>query len=234
MYLIWHRNSRKAGYTLEENIYGTGQILTENGVPMSNQWGGTRNLGVDTPLDWTGGIFNTINYKNFQFSFLFDFRGGGRVISTTQIYMLRWGMLQESTGTNSTGGLLRGNVAEGGGFLFDGIDVETGQPNTTRTSTQDLYSGWNFPTETFTTRATNIKLRELSIGYNVPTEIAGKFGLSGARVSLIGRNLWLIQNNLNGIDSETASMGALNNGAGFETGSLPNTRSYGFNITLDF
>ena len=222
------------GYTAEENIYGTGQILTRNGVPMHNQWRGTRNLGVDTPLDWTGGIFNTINYKNFQLSFLFDFRGGGRVISTTQIYMLRWGMLQESTGTNPTGGLLRGNVAEGGGLLFDGIDVETGQPNTTRINTQDLYSGWNFPTETFTTRATNIKLRELSIGYNVPSEVTGKFGLSGARVSLIGRNLWLIQNNLNGIDSETASMGPLNNGAGFETGSLPNTRSYGFSVTLDF
>ncbi len=222
------------GYTAEGNIYGTGKVLTRNGFPMHNQWRGTRDLGVSAPLDWTGGIFNTINYKNFQLSFLFDFRSGGHVISTTQIYMLRYGMLTESAGTNADGGFVRDDVADGGGFLFDGIDVETGQPNTTKISTQDLYSGWNFPTETFTTPATNIKLKELSIGYRVPADVVSKVGIAGARVSLIGRNLWLIKNNLNGIDSETASMGPLNNGAGFETGSLPNTRSYGFNITLDF
>ncbi len=220
------------GYTAENNIYGTGKILTRNGIPMHNQWRSTRDLGISAPLDWIGGIFNSVNYKNFQLNFLFDFRSGGHVISTTQIYMLRYGLLNESVGNNVEGGLLRGDIVDGGGFIFDGIDVETGQPNTTRISTQDLYAGWNHPTEVFTSAATNIKLKELSIAYNIPKNIVGKIGLTNARVSIIGRNLWLIKNNLNGIDSETASMGALNNGAGFETGSLPNTRSYGFSITV--
>lgn len=222
------------GYTAENNIYGTGKILTRNGIPMHNQWRGTRDLGISAPLDWTGGIRNTLNYKNFQLDFLFDFRYGGHVISTTDIYMSRYGINNDAIGVNSNGGNVRDEVDSGGGIIFDGIDVETGQPNTIAVNTQDLISGWNKPTEAFARRATNIKLRELSIGYRFDDKLTNKLGVSAAKISFIGRNLWLIKNNLDGIDSETASMGALNNGAGFETGSIPNTKSMGLNLTVSF
>lgn len=222
------------GYTPENNIYGTGQILTRNGIPLHNQWRGTRDLGIAAPLDWTGGIRNTINYKNFQLDFLFDFRVGGKVISTTEIYLSRYGINSDGVGTNSQGGDIRDAVTDGGGTIFEGIDVETGQPNTIAVNTQDLVSGWNKPTEAFARSATNIKLKELSIGYRLEKKLVDRIGLSSAKLSLVGRNLWLIKNNLDGIDTETASMGALNNGAGFETGSIPNTRSLGMNLTVNF
>ncbi|RTE53978.1 SusC/RagA family TonB-linked outer membrane protein [Arenibacter aquaticus] len=222
------------GYTAENNIYGTGKILTRNGFPMHNQWRGTRDLEESAPLDWSGGIRNSFNYKNFNLNFLFDFRYGGKVISTTYQFMSLNGLNPDSAGINANGVAVRDNVTDGGGFIFDGIDVETGQPNTTAISTQDLYSNFNYPTSDLMRDATNIKLRELSIGYRLDNKVTHKLGLSDVNISLIGRNLWLIKNNLDGIDTETANMGSLNNGSGFEYGSLPNTRSIGMNLSVSF
>ena len=222
------------GYSAENNIYGTGKVLTRNGFPMHNQWRGTRDLGVSAPLDWTGGIRNSFNYKNFNLNFLFDFRYGGKIISTTYQYMSLNGLNPDSAGDNINGVAVRESTDDGGGFIFDGIDVETGQPNTTAISTQDLYANFNYPTSALMRDATNIKLKELSIGYRLDSKITKKLGLADVNISLIGRNLWLIKNNLDGIDSETANMGSLNNGSGFETGSLPNTKSFGMNLSVSF
>lgn len=218
----------------EKNIYGTGKILTSDGMPMSNQlnWSGTGDLGKSFPYDWTGGIMNTFLYKNFRLSFLFDIRDGGYVVSTTRQTMQLSGMLPESAGVNQRGGLIRDNSAGNGGYLFEGTDVATGKPNSTYVDAQTLFSNWYFPTTAYLNSATNIKLRELSIAYNFPSALVNRIGLSNAVFSLTGRNLWLIKNGLPGIDTETANMGALNNGGGFETGSLPNTRSFGFSLTV--
>ena len=222
------------GYTAENNIYGTGKVLTRNGLPMHNQWRGTRDLGVSAPIDWTGGIRNSFNYKNFNLNFLFDVRYGGKVISTTYSSMISRGFLEDSAGVNIGGIPVREDVANGGGYIFDGIDVETGQANTVAVSAQDLYTGANFPTSSLMRDATNIKLRELSIGYRLNKKVVKKLGLTDFSMSLMGRNLWLIKNDLDGIDTETASMGNLNNGAGFEYGSLPNTKSVGMNLSVSF
>lgn len=222
------------GYSAQNNIYGTGKVLTRNGVPLHNQWRGTRDLGLVAPLDWTAAIGNSFRYKNFNLNLLFDIRYGGTVVSTTAIYQDRWGYNSRSIGLNSDGGVIRDDVANGGGFIFDGIDVETGQQNTTAINAQDYISGWNLPTSEVATEATNIKLRELSVGYRFNKELLDILNLSAAKISLTARNLWLIKNNLDGIDSETASMGNLNNGAGFEIGSLPNTKSFGMNLSISF
>lgn len=223
------------GYTAANNIYGTGKILTRNGFPMTNTFRGAgADLGIATPQDWTGGISNSFTYKNFQFAFQFDIRYGGHVISTTQLRMSVGGLLPETTGLNSNGVSIREDVANGGGLIFEGTDVDTGQPNSTAVTAQEMYLAFRFPTETFTSEATNIKLRELSLGYNLGKKVVDRLGLSSVKVSLVGRNLWLIKNNLEGIDTETANLGSLNNGSGFENGSLPNTRSLGMNLSVSF
>ncbi|MCG8307202.1 MAG: SusC/RagA family TonB-linked outer membrane protein [Cytophagales bacterium] len=222
------------GYTPESNIYGTGKVLTRNGFPMHNVWRGTRDLGFNVMNDWAGGLFNSFRYKDFQLGVLIDYRRGGYIISTTQVYMLRYGLMNETAGENAQGGLVRANVSEGGGILFDGIDVETGEQNEVYIDAQDYYSGWNLPTSVFTSSATNVKLKELSLTYHVPRLIVNKLRLQQASVSFIGRNLWVIKNEMDGFDAETANMGSLNNGVGFETGSIPNTRSLGFSLNLNF
>ena len=77
---------------------------------------------------------------------------------------------------------------------------------------------------------TFVKLRELSVGYNIPI---GKIGnvskwLNRATFSLVGRNLWLIHAKTKDFDpSEISNISG-------EAGNFPGTRGFGFNLILSF
>ncbi len=87
--------------------------------------------------------------------------------------------------------------------------------------------------EASTYDATYVKLRELSIGYNLPSEAIEKIGLSTARISLVGRNLLLLSNAPT-IDPETYST---RNGIfipGFESQQIFSTREFGLAVNIGF
>jgi hypothetical protein len=81
--------------------------------------------------------------------------------------------------------------------------------------------------------ASFIKLREISVGYNLPKKFIAKAKLSNARISVVGRNLWIFyQNTPKGLDPE-AAMNA-GNGQGIESGSLPPNTTFGVDLKLTF
>jgi TonB-linked SusC/RagA family outer membrane protein len=87
--------------------------------------------------------------------------------------------------------------------------------------------------EAATYDATYYKLRELSVGYNLPQSVLDRLGLSSARVSLVGRNL-LLFSQVPTIDPETYS---IRNGLfipGFESQQIFPAREFGFSINLGF
>ena len=87
--------------------------------------------------------------------------------------------------------------------------------------------------EAATYDATFFKLREVSIGYNIPKTFTDRLGMTFARVSLIGRNL-LLFSDVPTIDPETYSV---RNGIfvpGFESQQIFSTRDYGFSINIGF
>jgi hypothetical protein len=85
----------------------------------------------------------------------------------------------------------------------------------------------------FTYDATNIRLRNITLGYDFPKSILKKTVLQRARLSVTCNNVWMIHYNLPGIDPESVS--ATNtNAVGFENGAAPTTRSYTFNVTVGF
>lgn len=87
--------------------------------------------------------------------------------------------------------------------------------------------------EAATYDATYFKLREMSIGYNLPTSWLENAGIGSARISLVGRNL-LLFTDVPTIDPETYST---RNGIfvpGFESTQIFPTRSYGFSLHLGF
>ena len=55
---------------------------------------------------------------------------------------------------------------------------------------------------------------------------------SNASLGLVGSNLWIIYKNLPYADPETG-LGA-GNVQGYQSGVLPTTRNFGFNLTLQF
>ena len=104
-----------------------------------------------------------------------------------------------------------------------------GTPNNTPINAEQLWNvlgGRNAPTgEAFVKDASNIRLRELIIGYRIP-----KFK---ARVSLVGRNLFFFSNKAENIDPEVLVTTGRNSD-GQEGFSLPTTRSFGLSLNFDF
>lgn len=80
-----------------------------------------------------------------------------------------------------------------------------------------------------------IKLREVTIGYNVPTKWVRKTGfLRTAKLSLVGRNVAILyQNTPKGVDPQAVS-GVKNNGRGFEKGFNMPQATYGFDVKVTF
>ena len=77
-----------------------------------------------------------------------------------------------------------------------------------------------------------MRLRQLSIGYNVPSSMLEGSFISNATVSLIGRNLLLLSNSSDNVDPESSY--AAGNAVGLERAGLPVHRTIGLNINLKF
>jgi TonB-linked SusC/RagA family outer membrane protein len=215
-------------------VYLNGQrVVKTNG---RYQITGTSNnvIGNINP-DWTGGVTNTFTYKNFAFSFLIDMQHGGDVFSLDMYYGLATGLYPETAGNNDLGNPLRNltNAAGGGGVIMNGVQAD-GTVNTVRVSAVNYGTqGYRYnPNSRFVYDASYIKLRELSLTYNIPAKSLAKSFLTGANFSLVGSNLWIIKKNLPYADPESGlSSGNLQ---GYQCGVLPTTKIMGFNIELKF
>ena len=88
------------------------------------------------------------------------------------------------------------------------------------------------PAAEFVYDASYIKLRQVSLTYNLPSKFLDNTFMTGLSFSVTGSNLWIIDKNLPYADPEAGlSSGNLQ---GYVTGSLPTTQDYGFNIKAQF
>lgn len=182
-------------------------------------------IGNITP-DWTGGLRNSFSYKGLSMSFLIDVKKGGNVYSTDMAYGLATGMYAET--------------AEGDyrikGLVHEGVNPN-GSVNTKATIQPEFYGNVDgyrrMPAERFVYDASYVKLREASIGYTLPQSLISNTFISDAKISIVGRNLWIIHKNLPYADPEAGVGGGLR-GVGHSIGLLPTTRDIGVDITLKF
>jgi hypothetical protein len=61
------------------------------------------------------------------------------------------------------------------------------------------------PNSRFVYDASYVKLREASIGYSLPKSILANTSIQEAKISLVGRNLWIIHKNLPYADPEAGT-----------------------------
>jgi hypothetical protein len=159
---------------------------------------------------------------------------GGDIFSLDMYYGLATGLYKETAFINDLGNPVRNTLANGGGFINEGVN-ENGNVNTTRISASNFGAlGYRrgLPDRAFVYDASYVKLREITLSYIVPAKILGKTFIKGAEVSFVGSNLWIIHKNLPYADPESG-LGA-GNLQGYSTGSLPSTRNFGFNVKLQF
>ena len=167
-----------------------------------------------------GGLNNELNYKSFNFSILFDYNFGNKILSATKYYALRRG-LDKST-------------LEGRDGVTTGVHAD-GTTNTATASAQDYYTALaNNVTSVTVLDGDYIKLRQATIGYNLNEKIVSALRIfSSIQVSLVGRNLATLMKKSDNIDPE-ANFASNIRYAGIEGTSLPSTRSFGVNVNFKF
>jgi len=188
-------------------------------------------LGVGVP-SWTGGLTNTFSYKGIVASALIDMRFGGVIHSMTNL-----GAYSAGTHMNTLEG--RENGLTVNGVIETGTDPNGDPIYESFTYThpaedvQDYYRHISSQiSEEFIYDASFMKLRQVTIGYNLPSSILDRTPFQGVNVSLVGRNLAFLYRNVPNVDPESN----YNNGnaQGLEYGTLPTPRSLGFNVNLKF
>lgn len=89
----------------------------------------------------------------------------------------------------------------------------------------------NTPAITF--NASDIKIAEMVVGYTVPQQYLGRLPVHGARLALVGRNLWtLFKHTPQGIDPEAANSSG--NAQGIDAGNSFPYAQYGFDLKVNF
>lgn len=89
------------------------------------------------------------------------------------------------------------------------------------------------PTSRYIYDGSFIKLREASISYTLPKALLANTFVNEAKISIVGRNLWIIHKNLPYADPESTLGGGVRS-FGYSIGSLPTTRDIGVNISFKF
>jgi TonB-linked SusC/RagA family outer membrane protein len=211
------------GYGYKRDAKGN-VVVDADGYPE-----GTDNVYLGSILPkYSGGFTNNLTYKGVTFGFSVDFQVGGKFVSVTQMDLAGSGLALATAGLNEKGKPRRDDPAAGGGTLVKGVH-EDGTTNNTYVDTRTLYestyaSFW----EQWTYDATWVKLREVSIGYNLPKRWFGRIPVQTARFSIVSQNPWLIYTKAKGLDPSQLQTSF------YEGGQLPSTRTLGFNLNITF
>ena len=206
-----------------------GQIIYDKSgttvIPRVNS--GISRIGNYNP-DWTMGVVNGFTYKNFNLRAFVDYRSGGSVYSYTSAIMYRAGVIEASV-PNREQTFVPVGVIQNADKTFS--------PNTIASTGQNYYRNYflanNIGANTYD--ATFMKLREVSLGIDLKKYFPSA-KVASANLSIFGRNLytWTKDKFINQINPEAFAFNGGTMVPGFEVGQLPNTRTYGFNLTVGF
>lgn len=215
-------------------LYGNGIKRDANGNALLNTDGtyvyvANTKLGNVLPKV-TGGVQNTfVILRNFTVNVNVDYQVGGKFFSLSDYFGASTGVLARSAAINDKGNPERDPVSEGGGHKVTGVDATTGKAVQYYLAPRDYFNAANSTFENNIYDLTFVKLREVSIGYNIPVNKVGmeKY-ITRANFSIVASNPWLIYAKTRDFDPSE-----IRNQSG-ETGQFPGIRGFGFNLKIGF
>jgi TonB-linked SusC/RagA family outer membrane protein len=208
-----------------------------NGQPVFNEDSGQPIRSSETTIlgngvhKYIGGLTNTFSYKGIYLDFLIDFKAGAELYSGSNARFVGSGKHQMTV--EPTSGL--GFVSEGRESLtVTGVnqDGEAFTKTLDETEIQGFWGAYSGLADRFIYDASFAKLRQLSLGYSLPSSLLTNTPLQSVRLSFVGRNLLLLYTNLDNVDPESTYNNT--NSQGLEYYGVPQTRSYGFNLKVSF
>jgi TonB-linked SusC/RagA family outer membrane protein len=214
--------------------YGYPTFIGVNGVRHETniylQDTNVESLTYHGPVDptFTGGFWNQFSFKNFTLSALFTFSAGNYVrlqptVSATYDDMTamsrnvlnRWIMPGDENFTTIPAILDRYTVA-----------ARITRPDGTVVNAAYPYNAYNYSTERIA-KGDFVRLKNISLAYQLPAKWSAKAGLSNAQISLVGNNVALLYSdkNLNGADPEFFNNGGV---------AMPIPRQYTLSLKVGF
>ena len=202
------------------DIYTTNRMYLDNqgdiyvdqqgkfGVPVNEVY----KIGNSNP-DYNLGFRNSFSYKGVDLSFLISARVGGEVVSATEAALDNYGVSERSAIARDNGGVPVNNGKIDPQYYY-----------------QYIGGGEIGMASMYTYSATNVRLQELTLGYNFPKKwFNNKLDM---KVSFVGRNLWMIYNKAP-FDPEVASSTSTYY-QGIDYFMLPSTRNVGFSLRVTY
>jgi TonB-linked SusC/RagA family outer membrane protein len=179
--------------------------------------------------DWIGNLRVKVGYKGLTASALLDKKKGGDIFSLTKSATDFNGTGINTTYNDRKPFVITNSVNE----VVDADGNVTGYvPNTTQTLIDALLFDGNYAKNVLD--GSYLKLREITLSYNLPRSLVSKAKLSSASIGLFARNLktWLSDDNTFA-DPEVNGPGlSTGNATGIETTQTPPSRSFGVSLNI--
>lgn len=207
-------------YAAYHDLFGKVYLYDDNGNQIFDEDTGLPKLSTtddqyigNANPDFLLNFNNNFKYKNFNLSFLLDSRFGGLVSSSTEQWLDYKGLSKRS-----------GEARDAGGVTLSNGTVVDAEKYYNHISAKADYGAAALE---YTYKSTNIRLREVALGYTVPA-----FGntFKSINVSLVARNLFFLYKKAP-FDPELA-LGTGNSAQGFESFQLPSARSIGLTVRV--
>jgi len=177
------------------NQYNGQLLLNGNGLPQATEIQLIGNQAPKALAGWT----NNFSYKNVGLSFQIDGRFGGEFFSGTNVNLQANGSAASTVINGKRENMVvSGVIRQGDGYVVNDKSV-TPQQYWTQVAT----SGNMGISEANLYDATNIRLRNITLSYNIPSNMLKNNILQRAKVSFTANNVWMIKSYANGIDPES-------------------------------
>lgn len=187
-----------------------GNIDVSQDLKPRNEYLKLGSLLPDATMGWR----NDFRYKQFGFGFMLSARLGGIVISGTQAALDYSGVSKATADARDNGGV---TVAEGIIIPAQKYYQLQGRPK-------------DYLTQYYTYSATNVRLREAYISYNIPRKWLGN--VLDLSISVTGKNLWMLYSKAPFDPEAVSSTG--NYAQGIDYFMMPSLRSFGFSVKAKF
>jgi TonB-linked SusC/RagA family outer membrane protein len=215
-----------------------GNLINYAGMPRISEY--PTLYGTYNP-DWIWGWTNRIRYRNFHLAFSFDGRVGGLMFNQIERYMMNSGRLIDTDNQWRHDEVVNANPTP---YVGEGVKIVSGSvqyddlgniiDDTRKFETNDMPVSYEayiraisenyMQTRRFYHSKTFFKLREVSLGYDIPKSICRYAGMQSAEISIVGQNLLLWTKDFRFSDPDIND----------ENINSPSIRLIGFNLTLNF
>lgn len=206
------------------NVYpkdsATGLRTINSGTGLYNTALANQVLSNPNP-DYTFGITNTFRYKNFNLGFTFDFTKGGQILSFTAASYKARGAWIETAKDRDQPWILPGVIVSGGKTIQNNIQIPAQTYWGVLGGLQSEFNVYD---------ATVFRMREISLGYDLPAKLTKGMHINYIRLSVFANNVFHVAPNTF-FDPEVNTQGA-GNIRGLDLQGAPNARTIGANLKV--